>query len=60
MDRYEDEALNAAIDALIAQMARLEPGLIREEAREVIAETVGALLRDAGKIDPPFPRGVSG
>lgn len=56
MDHYEDEALNAAIDELIAQMARLEPELIREEAREVIADNVGELLRDAGKIDPPFPR----
>ncbi len=56
MERYEDEALNVAVDELIAQMARLEPGLIREEAREVIAETVGELLRDVGKIDPPFPR----
>ena len=56
MDRYEDEALNVAVDELIAQMARLEPRLIREEAREVIAETVGELLRDVGKIDPPFPR----
>ena len=56
MDRYEDEALNVAVDELIAQMARLEPDLIREEAREVIVETVGELLGDVGKIDPPFPR----
>ncbi len=56
MEHYGDEALNAAIDELIAQMARLEPGLVREEAREVIAETVVELLRDVGKIDPPFPR----
>jgi hypothetical protein len=56
MDDYGDEALNVAIDELIAQMARVEPDLIREEAREVIADTVGELLRDVGKIDPPFPR----
>jgi hypothetical protein len=56
MDHYGDEALNEAIDELIAQMARLEPELIEEEAREVIAETVGHLLRDVGKVDPPFPR----
>ncbi len=56
MDHYGDEALNEAIDELITQMARLEPDLIKEEAREVIAETVGHLLRDVGKVDPPFPR----
>jgi hypothetical protein len=56
MDDYEDEALNEVIEQLIAQMARLEPDLIKEEAREVIAETVGQLLRDVGKVDPPFPR----
>jgi hypothetical protein len=57
MDHYgDDEALNEAIDELIAQMAQLEPYLIKEEAREVIAETVEHLLRDVGKVDPPFPR----
>jgi len=56
MDHYEDEALNAAIDELIAQMTRVEPNLLTEEAREVIAETVEHLLRDVGKVDPPFPR----
>jgi hypothetical protein len=35
---------------------RLEPGLVKEEAREVLAETVEHLLRDVGKVDPPFPR----
>jgi hypothetical protein len=44
------------MDELIAQMVRLEPDLIKEEAREVIAETVGQLLRDVGKVEPPFPR----
>ena len=56
MDHYGDEALNEAIDELIVQMARLEPDLLTVEAREVIAETVGHLLRDVGKVDPPFPR----
>jgi hypothetical protein len=57
MDQYgDDEALNDAIDELIAQMSRLEPNLIKEEAREVLAETVEHLLRDVGKVDPPFPR----
>jgi hypothetical protein len=52
----DDEALNEAIDELIAQMARLEPDLLKVEAHEVIAETVAHLLRDVGKIDPQFPR----
>ena len=56
MDHYGDEALNKAIDELIVRMARLEPDLLKEEAREVIAETVGHLLRDVGKVDSPFPR----
>ena len=56
MDHYGDEALNEAMDELIAQMARLEPDLIKEEAREVIAETVMHLLGDVGKVNPPFPR----
>ena len=56
MDHYGNEALNEAIDELIAQMARVEPDLLKAEAREVIAETVGHLLRDVGKVDPPFPR----
>jgi hypothetical protein len=56
MDQYNTETLSEAIDELIAQMARLEPDLITEETREVIAETVEHLLRDVGKVDPPFPR----
>ncbi len=56
MEHYGDEALNVAIDDLIAQMARVEPGLLQDEAREVIRETVEELLRNVGKIDPPFPR----
>jgi hypothetical protein len=56
MDHHDDEALNEAIDELIAQMSRLEPELIKAEAREVIAETVDHLLRDVRKVDPPFPR----
>ena len=53
---YEDEALDEALDELIAQMGRVEPKLLEEEAREVIADTVEHLLRDAGKVDPPFSR----
>jgi hypothetical protein len=55
MEHYEDEALNSAIDELIAQMARVEPNLIQGEAREVIARTVEDLLREVGTVDPPTP-----
>ncbi len=53
---FEDEALNDAIDELIAQMARVEPDLLQEEAQEVIARTVEDLLRKVGTVDPPTPR----
>jgi hypothetical protein len=56
MEHYEDEALNDAIDELIAQMARVEPNLHQEEAREVIARTVEDLLREVGTVDPPSTR----
>ncbi len=56
MEHYEDEALDETLDELIALMGRVEPKLIKEEAHEVIAETVEHLLRDAGKVDPPFSR----
>ena len=44
------------IDDLIAQMARVEPDLLQEEAREVIVRTVEDLLREVGTVDPPTPR----
>jgi len=56
MEHFEDEALNDAIDELIAQMARVEPDLLQEEAREVIVRTVEDLLREVGTVDPPTPR----
>ena len=56
MDHYGDEALNGAIDQLIAQMARVEPDLLQAEAREVITRTVEDLLRDVGTVDPASPR----
>jgi len=56
MKHYEDEALDETLDDLIAQMGRVEPKLLTEEAHEVVVETVEHLLRDAGKVDPPFPR----
>ena len=56
MEHYEDKALNGAIDELIAQMARVEPDLLQEEAREVIVRTVEDLIREVGTVDPPTPR----
>jgi len=56
MEHLEDEALNGAIDELIAQMARVEPDLLQEEAREVIVRTVEDLIREVGTVDPPTPR----
>jgi hypothetical protein len=56
MEHFEDKALNSAIDELIAQMARVEPDLLQEEAREVIVRTVEDLIREVGTIDPPTPR----
>jgi hypothetical protein len=56
MEHYKDEALNSAIDELIAQMARVQLDLLQEEAREVIARTVEDLLREVGTVDPPTPR----
>jgi len=56
MEHYDDEDLNLAIDELVAQMARVEPDLLQEDAREVIARTVEDLLRDVGTVDPSTPR----
>jgi hypothetical protein len=56
MEHYEDEDSIVAIDELIAQMAQVEPNLLQEDAREVIARTVEDLLRDVGTVDPPSPR----
>ncbi len=56
MEHFEDEALNGAIDELIAQMARVQPDLLQEEAREMIVRTVEDLLREVGTVDPPTPR----
>jgi hypothetical protein len=56
MEHFEDEASNSAIDELIAQMARVQPDLLQQEVREVIARTVEDLLREVGTVDPPTPR----
>ena len=45
-----------AIDELVAQMARVDPNLLQEDTREVLARTVDNLLRDVGTVDSPSPR----
>ena len=56
MEYYEDKALNDALNELISQMAPVEPNLLQEEAREVIARTVAELLGEVGTVDPPSHR----
>jgi hypothetical protein len=48
-DEYLD--LNEAIDTLITEMARIEPELVRDEAREVLSKAVRELIRSAGTVD---------
>jgi hypothetical protein len=48
-DEYLD--LNEAIDTLITEMARIEPELVRDEAREVLSKAVRELKRSAGTGD---------
>jgi hypothetical protein len=48
-DEYLD--LNEAIDTLITEMARIEPELVRDEAREVLSKAVRELIRSAGTGD---------
>jgi hypothetical protein len=48
-DEYLD--LNEAIDTLITEMARIEPELVRDEAREVLSKAVRKLIRSAGTGD---------
>ena len=50
-DPFQEQALNDAIEELVAEMIRLEPRLIEQEVREVIRGTVEHLRRDAGKVD---------
>jgi hypothetical protein len=47
----KDQALIDAINALVAEMVRAEPDLVRADACEAIRQTVRDLLRDAGKVD---------
>jgi hypothetical protein len=50
-DPLEEQALNKAVEDLVAEMVRVKPELFEQEAREVIRGTVEHLLRDAGKVD---------
>jgi hypothetical protein len=43
-------AITDAIEELVAQMSRVEPDLVREDAREVIRRTVNDLLKEAGAV----------
>lgn len=49
-ERGEDPAIMDAIDHLVAEMCRVGPDLVREDACEAIRKTVYDLLRDAGAV----------
>jgi hypothetical protein len=52
LETYDEyQALNEALDRLVAEMARIEPNLVRTEAREVLSEAVRKLIRIAGPVD---------
>ncbi len=52
MEPYgEYQTLNEAIDRLVAEMAEIEPNLVRDEAREMLSEAVRYLIRSAGRVD---------
>ena len=40
-------AIMEAIENLLAEMSRVEPDLVREDARQAIKRTVNGLLKDA-------------
>jgi hypothetical protein len=39
-----------AIEDLVAEMSRVEPDLVREDARQAIRRAVNDLLKDAGAV----------
>ena len=49
-EHSEHPEILEAIEELAAELARVEPGLDREEARGKIRKTVRDLLRDAGTV----------
>ncbi len=49
-EKGENPAIMDAIDDLVAEMSKVEPDLIHEDAYEAISKTVHDLLRDAGTV----------
>ena len=49
-EQGENSAIIDAIDDLVAEMSRVEPDLINEDACEAISKTVHDLLRGAGTV----------
>jgi hypothetical protein len=49
-EQGENLAIMDAIDNLVAEMSRVEPDLIHEDACEAISKTVHDLLRGAGTV----------
>jgi RNA polymerase-interacting CarD/CdnL/TRCF family regulator len=52
VEEYDEyQLLNEALDRLVAEMARIEPNLVRDEAREELSDVVRKLIRSAGPVD---------
>jgi hypothetical protein len=49
-EQGERSAIMDAIDDLVAEMSRVEPDLIHDDACEAICKTVHDLLRGAGTV----------
>ena len=49
-EQGENLAIMDAIDDLVAEMSRIEPKLIHDDACEAISKTVHDLLRGAGTV----------
>jgi hypothetical protein len=47
----EHPEVKVAIEGLISEMSRVEPDLVREDARQAVRRTVNALLKDAGTVE---------
>ncbi len=47
----EHPEIIVAIEDLISEMSRVEPDLVREDARQAVRRTVNALLKDAGTVE---------
>jgi hypothetical protein len=52
LETYDEyHLLNEAIDRLVAEMTRIEPNLVCDEACEVLREVVRRLIRSAGMVN---------